>query len=81
MTPLPAVTMTPVAYLPEKYFLENLAVRADGSVLIAAVLQNELWYVPGPDPRTEVEPGPGAHLRPPRHGHRRDSGRTCSSSA
>ena len=56
MTPLPAVTLTPVAYFPEKYFLENLAVRADGSVLITAVLQKELWYVPGPDPRTPVEP-------------------------
>jgi hypothetical protein len=56
MTPLPAVTLTPVAYFPEKYFLENLAVRADGSVLITAVLQKELWYVPGPDPRAELSP-------------------------
>ena len=56
MTPLPAVTLTPVAYFPEKYFLENLAVRADGSVLITAVLQKELWLVPGPEPRREVPP-------------------------
>jgi hypothetical protein len=56
MTPLPLVTLTPVAYFAEKYFLENLAVRADGSVLITAVLQKELWYVPGPEPRTEVSP-------------------------
>ena len=56
LTPLPAVTLTPVAYFPEKYFLENLAVRADGSVLITAVLQKELWCVPGPEPRAAVSP-------------------------
>lgn len=56
IAPLPAVALTPVAYFPEKYFLENLAVRADGSILITTVLQKELWYVPGPDPRAEVPP-------------------------
>jgi hypothetical protein len=56
MTPVPAVTLTPIAYFPEKYFLENLAVRADGSVLITAVLQKELWCVPSPEPRAEVRP-------------------------
>jgi hypothetical protein len=54
--PVPGVTLTPVAYFPEKYFLENLAVRADGSVLITAVLQKELWCVPGPEPRADVRP-------------------------
>jgi hypothetical protein len=52
---LPEVTVTPVAYFPEKYFLENLVVRTDGSVLITAMLQKELWYVPGPA-RTLTEP-------------------------
>jgi hypothetical protein len=56
IAPIPAVTLTPVAYFPEKYFLENLAVRADGSVLITAVLQKELWCVPGPEPHAEVPP-------------------------
>src|SRR5271163_4888171 len=56
MAPLPAVTLTPVAYFAEKYFPENLAVRADGSVLITALLQKELWCVPGPEPRAEVRP-------------------------
>ena len=56
ITPVPAVTLTPVAHFPEKYFLENLAVRADGTVLITAVLQKELWFVPGPEPRAEVRP-------------------------
>jgi hypothetical protein len=45
ITPLPRATVTPIAYFPKGHFLENLAVRADGSVLITAVLQRELWYV------------------------------------
>ena len=47
IAPLPEVTVTPVAYFPQKYFLENLVVRADGSLLITAMLQQELWYVAG----------------------------------
>jgi hypothetical protein len=46
MAPIPQVTLSPVAYFPQKYFLENLAVRGDGSVLVTAVLQQQLWYVP-----------------------------------
>lgn len=53
---VPAVTLTPVAYFPEKYFLENLAVRDDGSVLVSAMLQKELRCVPGPQPRPQVSP-------------------------
>ncbi|WP_134730837.1 hypothetical protein [Amycolatopsis nivea] len=56
MTPVPDVALTPVAYFPEKYFLENLAVRADGSVLITAVLQKQLWIVPSTPPGSTVEP-------------------------
>ena len=56
ITPVPAVALIPVAYFPEKYFLENLAVRADGSVLITAVLQKELWCVPNPELGAEVPP-------------------------
>lgn len=54
--PLPTVTLTPVALFPQKYFLENLAVRADQSMLITAVLQNELWWVPPPTPGATVAP-------------------------
>lgn len=54
--PLPTVTLTPVAFFPKKYFLENLAVRADGSVLITAVLQKELWYVPAAESGSLVDP-------------------------
>ena len=56
LPPLPTVTLTPVAYFPDRYFLENLAVRADGSLLITAVLQRELWWVPPPRPGSLVEP-------------------------
>ena len=51
MAPIPAVTLTPVAYFPE-----NLVVRADGSVLVTTVLQKELWYVPSAEPDTKVSP-------------------------
>lgn len=50
MAPAPEVTLTPVAHFPEGYFLENLAVRADGSVLVTTVVQKELWYVPALEP-------------------------------
>jgi hypothetical protein len=53
MTPVPAVALTAVGYFPEKYFLENLAVRGDNSVLVTVANQHELWYVPpvhGPVP-------------------------------
>lgn len=56
MAPVPAVTLTPVAHFPEGYFLENLAVRADGSVLITTVVQKELWYVPAPEPPAQASP-------------------------
>ncbi|OBF46333.1 hypothetical protein A5787_11205 [Mycobacterium sp. 852002-50816_SCH5313054-b] len=56
LPPLPTVTLTPVAHFPQKYFLENLAVRADGSLLITAVLQRELWWVPAPRSGALVEP-------------------------
>ncbi|WP_343710565.1 hypothetical protein [Mycobacterium sp.] len=56
LPPLPTVTLTPVAHFPQGYFLENLAVRADGSLLVTAVLQRELWWVPPPRHGTLVEP-------------------------
>jgi hypothetical protein len=56
LPPMPAVTLTPVAYFPQQYFLENLAVRADGSLLITAVLQRELWWVPPPRQGAPVDP-------------------------
>ncbi len=56
LSPLPAVTLTPVAFFPQWYFPENLAVRADGSVLITDVVHKELWWVPPAGPAEVVEP-------------------------
>lgn len=36
------------ARFPKGYFLENLVVRSDGSILVTAVNKGELWYVPAP---------------------------------
>ena len=54
--PLPTVTINPVAFFPKTYFLENLAVREDESILITAILQKELWWVPPAKPGEVVEP-------------------------
>jgi hypothetical protein len=45
-----------VAEFPKGYFLENLAVRADGSILVSALNKKELWYVPAPHTSSLVEP-------------------------
>lgn len=45
-----------IAEFPRGYFLENLAVRADGSMLISAMNKKELWYVPAPHGNLPVEP-------------------------
>jgi hypothetical protein len=44
-----------VASFPENYLLENLAVRADNSVLITALNHRQLWYVPS-DARQLAKP-------------------------
>jgi hypothetical protein len=48
--------LTTVASFPVNYFLENLAVRADNSVLISAMNQKELWYAPPPTAIETVTP-------------------------
>ena len=45
-----------VAEFPKGYFLENLAVRADGSILVSAMNKRELWYVPSPGAQLPVQP-------------------------
>ena len=42
----PQARLTKVAEFPEKFFLENLAVREDNSVLVTVMNHRELWYVP-----------------------------------
>ena len=44
------------AQFPEGYFLENLVVRADGSILVTAVNKGELWYVPAAADGQPAEP-------------------------
>ena len=51
-----AFRLDTVALFPQGYFLENLAVRADGSILVSALNTGELWYVPAPDGNLPVEP-------------------------
>jgi hypothetical protein len=75
MAPIPAVALTPVAYFPENYFLENLVVRADGSVLVTTVLQKELWYVPSAKRGTVVSPVLLHTFKHPHPGHRRGRAR------
>ncbi len=53
---LPNAKLTTVAQFPVGYFLENVAVRADGSVLVTALNKKELWYVPTPTQGALVQP-------------------------
>src|SRR5215471_5731536 len=51
-------TLTTMAVFPENSFLENLAVRADSSVLVTKILQKQLWYVPPVAGAVPAEPVP-----------------------
>jgi hypothetical protein len=48
--------MTTIAVFPEQFFLENIAVRGDGSILVTVLNRKELWYVPAPGSDLPVEP-------------------------
>jgi hypothetical protein len=48
--------LTTVATFPKNYFLENLVVRSDNSILITALNHKELWYVPPSRQDSPVEP-------------------------
>jgi sugar lactone lactonase YvrE len=48
--------ITTIARFPEHYFLENLAVRADGSILVTVLNHKQLWYVPAPNGSQPVTP-------------------------
>jgi len=45
-----------IALFPKNYFLENLAVRSDGSILVSAMNVGELWYIPHPASKLPVTP-------------------------
>ena len=48
--------LTTVATFPKNYFLENLVVRSDNSILVTALNHKELWYVPPSSGESPVEP-------------------------
>ena len=52
----PQAALSVIAEFPQQYFLENLAVREDNSVLIHVANRKELWYVPPADEHTSVTP-------------------------
>lgn len=52
----PNVKLSTVATFPKNYFLENLAVRSDNSVLVTVLNHQELWYVPASNDEQQVEP-------------------------
>ena len=45
-----------IAEFPKGYFLENLAIRSDGSILVTSTNKKELWYVPAPSGVLPVKP-------------------------
>ena len=55
-SPVPQVRLATVATFPKNYFLENLAVRADNSILVTALNHKELWYIPSSPDGAEVAP-------------------------
>jgi sugar lactone lactonase YvrE len=48
--------ISPIASFPPHFFLENLAVRADGSILVTVLNHKQLWYVPAPNGSRPVTP-------------------------
>lgn len=56
MAELEQTELSVVAEFPVDYFLENLAVRCDGSILVTAMNKKELWLVPAPAGDAPVAP-------------------------
>jgi len=52
----PSAVLTTVAVWPIGSFLENVAVRADGSMLVTELNRKQLWFVPAPATGTLVQP-------------------------
>ncbi|OMC30607.1 hypothetical protein A5740_16225 [Mycobacterium sp. GA-1841] len=49
-------SLAAVANFPPNYFLENIAVRSDGSIPVTALNHSELWYLHTPTSTIPVEP-------------------------
>ena len=56
MAEVPQAELTVLAEFPQHYFLENMAVRADGSMLITVQNRKELWFVPAASDGGPVKP-------------------------
>jgi hypothetical protein len=52
----PQAKLTTIASFPTHYFLENMAVRKDSSILVTVANRNELWYIPPPDANVPLDP-------------------------
>ena len=52
----PQAKLTTVATFPTKYFLENLVVREDNSLLVTSMNHKELWFVPSLTGQDTVKP-------------------------
>jgi hypothetical protein len=52
----PHVRLSTVATFPKDYFLENLVVRSDNSLLVTVLNQQELWYVPVSNDEQPIQP-------------------------
>ena len=53
---LPKAKLTTIAEFPPTYFIENIAIRRDNSMLITVGNKQELWFIPSPDETRPVEP-------------------------
>ena len=53
---VPQATLSTIASFPPGFLLENLAIRADHSILVTVVNRKELWHVPPAGDRHPAEP-------------------------
>jgi hypothetical protein len=53
---VPQAKLTVVAEFPQHFFLENIAVRHDDSMLVTVQNRKELWLVPAPGDHIPVQP-------------------------
>src|ERR1700757_2227006 len=56
MPKVPQARLTVLTEFPEHYFLENMAVRTDGSMLITVQNRKELWFVPAAADARPLQP-------------------------
>lgn len=45
-----------IASFPDHYFLENIVIRGDNSILVTVMNHRELWYIPRPTSNIPVDP-------------------------